>query len=156
MTDTFTCANCGDTHEKGWSDEEAAAEAQENFPGIDTTDPVEAPVVCDDCYNRIMGRARAEAPELIGPGWQEATREGVRHVLDEAAELGITKEELAREMADMYSMPPDYVPGIGFVSGLAMRMLRESPLFRRPSPDSKCYPVGAGMVHVKPDCRCRR
>ena len=66
----FTCANCGATHEKGWSDEEAAAEAEENFPGIDVSDPDEAPVVCDDCYQRIMARARVEAPEMIGPGWR--------------------------------------------------------------------------------------
>ena len=69
-SDTFTCANCGETHEKGWSDEEATAEAQENFPGIDVSDPGEAGVVCDDCYQHIMARARAEAPEMIGPGWR--------------------------------------------------------------------------------------
>ena len=75
-------------------------------------------------------------------------------MLAEAAELGITEDELDREMADMYSTPPGYVPGIGFVSGLAMRMLAESSLFRRWNPDSKCYRIRAGMVHVKPGCRC--
>ena len=75
MTETFTCQSCGDTHEKGWSDEEAAAEAQQNFPGIDLTDPDEAPVVCDSCYEHIMGRAQAEAPELIGAGWREASEQ---------------------------------------------------------------------------------
>ena len=69
MSETFTCANCGETHEKSWSDEEAAAEAQENFPGINV-DSAEAGVVCDACYEHIMARARAEAPELIGPGWR--------------------------------------------------------------------------------------
>ena len=80
MTETFTCASCGDTHEKGWSDEEAAAEAEQNFPGIDLSDPDEAPVVCDSCYQHIMGRARAEAPELIGEGWREATEQFDRTV----------------------------------------------------------------------------
>ena len=75
-------------------------------------------------------------------------------ILAEAAELGITQEELDRELADMYSTPPGYVPGVGFVSGLAMRMLAESSLFRHWAPGSKCYRIGAGMVHVKPDCRC--
>ena len=70
MSGTYTCASCGETFESGWSDEEAAAEAQENFPGIDVSDPAEAGVVCDDCYEHIMARARAEAPELIGPGWR--------------------------------------------------------------------------------------
>ena len=68
MTDTFTCDNCGDVFDKVWSDEEAAAEAEELFPGIDVG--TEAGIVCDDCYQHIMARAQAEAPELIGPGWR--------------------------------------------------------------------------------------
>lgn len=67
-TDTFTCANCGETYEKAWSDEEAAAEAAELFPSLDITDPEEAPVVCDSCFKHIMGRAQVEAPELLTPG----------------------------------------------------------------------------------------
>ena len=70
VTETFTCASCHGTFEKGWSDEEAAAEAEEFFPGINVTDPAEAGMVCDGCYQHIMGRARAEAPELIGEGWR--------------------------------------------------------------------------------------
>ncbi len=70
VTDTFTCDNCHRTFDKTWSDEEAAAEAQENFPGIDITDPDEAGVVCDACFQAIMARACAEAPEAIGPGWR--------------------------------------------------------------------------------------
>jgi len=69
-SETFTCESCGRTLPKGWSDEEAAAEAQELFPGIDPDDPAEAGTVCDDCFHRIMARARVEAPELIGPGWR--------------------------------------------------------------------------------------
>ena len=70
MSETFTCESCGRTFPKGWSDEEAAAEAEELFPGINPGDPAEAGTVCDDCFQRIMARARAEAPELIGPGWR--------------------------------------------------------------------------------------
>jgi hypothetical protein len=72
MAETFTCAGCGATHEKDWSDEEAAAEAEEFFPGIDVSDPQESAVVCTPCYEYLMGRARAEAPEMIGPGWRGA------------------------------------------------------------------------------------
>ena len=57
-------------------------------------------------------------------------------------------------MADMYSTPPGYVPGVGMVSGLAMRMLADFKGFRYSAPDSRCYRIGAGMVHVKPGCRC--
>jgi hypothetical protein len=46
----FTCANCGGTFVKGWSDEEAADEAGRVF-GADIPDPV---VVCDDCYTEMM------------------------------------------------------------------------------------------------------
>src|SRR6185312_14706486 len=77
-----------------------------------------------------------------------------RQVLDEAAELGITQDELDREMADLYSTPPGYLPGVGVVSGLAMRMLAGFTGFRKPDAGSKCYRIGAGMVHVKPGCRC--
>ena len=182
VSETFTCESCGKTFPKGWSDEESAAEAEEFFPGIDLTDPAEAGVVCDGCYQHIMARARAEAPEMIGPGWRgrepEVLEDGSllydvvvpggsflagfgkptdeASVLAEAAELGITQAELDHEMADMLSTPPGYVPGVGMVSGLAMRMLAESSInpFRRAHPDSKCYRIGAGMVHVKLGCRC--
>ena len=70
MTETFTCDSCGDTLPKGWTDEEAAAEAEELFPGINVSDPAEAGIVCDACYQHIMGRVHAEAPELIGEGWR--------------------------------------------------------------------------------------
>ena len=112
MTETFTCQSCGNTHEKGWSDEEAAAEAQQNFPGIDLADPDEAPVVCDSCYEHIMGRARAEAPELIGPGWRGREPE----VLEDGSLL--------------YEMT---VPGGSFLAGFGKPA--ESPSSPGPIPD---------------------
>ena len=75
MSETFTCESCGKTLEKGWTDEEAAAEAEGLFPGIDLSDPAEAGTVCDACFQHIMARARAEAPELIGEGWRQGTQQ---------------------------------------------------------------------------------
>lgn len=46
--ETYTCAHCGWTGEKGWSDEEAEAEAQQNFGG--PLDPDDRAIICDDCY----------------------------------------------------------------------------------------------------------
>ena len=133
MTETFTCDSCGETFPKGWSDEEAAAEAEELFPGMDLTDPDEAGIVCDGCYQHIMGRVRAEAPELIGPGWRGREPE----VLEDGSLL--------------YDM---VVPGDSFLAGFGK--LREPPLPPQASPDSRCYQTASGMaVHVRPGCRHR-
>lgn len=43
----FTCALCGNTYEKAWTDEECFAEKKELYPGIDIEDCV---IVCEDCY----------------------------------------------------------------------------------------------------------
>ena len=63
MSDTFTCARCGGTFPKGWSDEEAAAEAAAIFTPAElaATD-----VVCDDCFRLFMPalpRLRAETDQ---------------------------------------------------------------------------------------------
>jgi len=107
--ETFTCARCGETHDKGWSDAEAAAEAQENFPGIDITDPDEAGVVCDDCYKYLMGRARAEAPELIGPGWRgsddpigDALRADAEEARGQIRSAGLTCPSCGGNAGDLY------------------------------------------------------
>lgn len=47
---TYTCSACGETYEKGWTDEEADAEYAEEFNGY--TGPCE--IVCDDCYQAVM------------------------------------------------------------------------------------------------------
>lgn len=52
----YTCAACGKTYPKGWTDEEAAAERERDFPGMDDD---EAAVVCDDCYQAMRKRAAA-------------------------------------------------------------------------------------------------
>jgi hypothetical protein len=56
---TYTCDDCGGTFEEGWSDEEAHAEAVQNF-GTLADGPAMA-VVCDDCYRDIMERIRLSA-----------------------------------------------------------------------------------------------
>lgn len=47
---TFTCACCGETFEKGWTDEEASAELKETFPGIERP---HCELVCDPCFEAI-------------------------------------------------------------------------------------------------------
>lgn len=49
--DTFTCAICGGTFAKGWSDEEANAEAQGIFGVDNASKSQEMAVICDDCFN---------------------------------------------------------------------------------------------------------
>ncbi len=47
--ENFICAQCDELYNKGWSDEEAKAEATVRFSGV--SDLV---LVCDDCYKEIM------------------------------------------------------------------------------------------------------
>ena len=50
MSDTFTCAACGGTFDKGWSDDEMWAEALVH--GFDPHD--QNVLVCDDCFEPVM------------------------------------------------------------------------------------------------------
>jgi hypothetical protein len=54
---SYRCEECGGVFENGWSDEEAAAEAENNFPGMT---PEDAATVCEDCFNDLMAMARGE------------------------------------------------------------------------------------------------
>jgi hypothetical protein len=47
----YVCEKCKRKFEKGWSDEECEAEAQQVFPGLP---PEERSLVCDDCYIELM------------------------------------------------------------------------------------------------------
>jgi len=58
MTNYTRCNECGGTFEKGWCDDEANAEAQQNF-GNTGNDPGMA-VFCDPCYRAIVGRIAAK------------------------------------------------------------------------------------------------
>lgn len=44
---TYKCAVCEGVFEEGWSDEEAVAELNKDFPGF-TKDQCD--IVCEDCY----------------------------------------------------------------------------------------------------------
>jgi Fe2+ or Zn2+ uptake regulation protein len=50
----YCCDACNGVFKMGWSEEEAAAEAEENFPELRVEDRA---IVCDDCFNRMMGRS---------------------------------------------------------------------------------------------------
>lgn len=59
---TFTCAACGDEFEKGWDDSEADAEYERLFP-VAHASGEEREIVCDDCFNLLMGKQ--PEPEAI-------------------------------------------------------------------------------------------
>jgi len=46
----YRCDACGGVFDKGWSDDEAAAELSENFPGFT---PEDSGIVCDSCYKQM-------------------------------------------------------------------------------------------------------
>lgn len=50
--DKYTCVVCGETYEKEISDEEAAENLKEEFPGFD---PEDCAIVCDPCYQKLFG-----------------------------------------------------------------------------------------------------
>lgn len=59
--DTYTCAACGDTFTKGWTDEEMEIEARIHGFDLSASDNV---LVCDDCFVPIM---QANDHEIGGP-----------------------------------------------------------------------------------------
>lgn len=50
MPNEFTCSVCGNTYEKGRSDEEAVEELSTHFPGFEVED---CDVVCDNCFKQM-------------------------------------------------------------------------------------------------------
>lgn len=48
--DTYTCAMCGETNIKGWTDEEAEAEKDDIFGPVPLED---CDVICDDCFQLV-------------------------------------------------------------------------------------------------------
>jgi hypothetical protein len=49
---TFKCSHCGGIFEKGWSDEEALKELEDNFGVTEKNKDVD--ILCDDCYEEFM------------------------------------------------------------------------------------------------------
>lgn len=68
--DTFTCARCGRTFDKDWSDEEARAEAEAAFSAAELEETSD---VCDDCHKALM----AAMPRLRAQVDQEAAAAGM-------------------------------------------------------------------------------
>jgi DNA-directed RNA polymerase subunit RPC12/RpoP len=50
VSKTYTCAHCGGTFESGWSDEDANAEALENWGVTDASRRDDMAEICDDCH----------------------------------------------------------------------------------------------------------
>lgn len=50
MSDTYTCARCRGVFEKGWTDEEAQAEATSLFGAVPRE---QQEIVCDDCFQEM-------------------------------------------------------------------------------------------------------
>jgi hypothetical protein len=67
VSDEFTCAACGGTFGKAWSDEEAQAEADDIFGDILVTDG--SAIVCDDCFHEMERQVPMRA-------WAEERRRG--------------------------------------------------------------------------------
>ena len=59
--DTFTCKACGETFDKGRTEEEALAELGTLFPGVSVED---TDIVCDDCW-RAMGFSKETTAETV-------------------------------------------------------------------------------------------
>lgn len=54
MGKTYVCDNCGDECQATWSDEEASAEFERNFPSAAKAG-LPRSEICDDCYKKFMG-----------------------------------------------------------------------------------------------------
>lgn len=54
----YRCDCCGGIFDKGWSDEEARAEAEQQFGEALHAEGEPPALVCDDCYNEIMAWAK--------------------------------------------------------------------------------------------------
>jgi hypothetical protein len=66
--ETYLCEECGGRFEKAWSDDEAAAERETLFPGVEIAD---CAVVCDDCFKLILAvvdPAALESLRAVEPG----------------------------------------------------------------------------------------
>ena len=51
MADTFKCFHCGETYEQAWTNKEAVAAKDKQFPDVAEEDCEE---VCESCYRIIL------------------------------------------------------------------------------------------------------
>lgn len=96
--DTYTCAACGGTFEKGRSDQEAAKELGELFPDVSEG---ECDLVCDDCWV-AMGSGRTPNPT---PEQREAFR---RYLATKVRAMTVVPEEI-RNVGESYGLEYPYV-----------------------------------------------
>jgi len=64
MSGTFECANCHAVYPKTRPDQECWDELLDSIPAENLAGE-EILTVCDDCYQGVMARVRAEAPHLL-------------------------------------------------------------------------------------------
>lgn len=65
MAETYTCDQCHGTFDEGWSDEEANAEALENFGVANASRNTDMARICDDCY-KAMTSWLNDQPDFSG------------------------------------------------------------------------------------------
>ena len=87
-SETFTCEACGETFPKALDRCGSSTPSGRTVPGPGPQHPGEAGILCDACYEHIMARAQAEAPQLIGAGWREATSSSTRSAAYPASATG--------------------------------------------------------------------
>jgi hypothetical protein len=63
MSESFTCARCGDTFRKTRSDEEATAEAESLWTPETMADP--QVLICDPCFREFIAWAKVNVPEAL-------------------------------------------------------------------------------------------
>jgi hypothetical protein len=56
-TDEYICDECGETFEKGWSDEDAELERETLWGDLQRED---AAIICDDCFDELFPNAYKE------------------------------------------------------------------------------------------------
>ena len=70
---TYECANCHGVFDRAdgeeWNDSKAWDEYLDTYVNHDGL----VVIICDDCYQAINARIRAEAPELLRPGARESS-----------------------------------------------------------------------------------
>jgi DNA-directed RNA polymerase subunit RPC12/RpoP len=54
---TYTCAACGGTFEKGWTDEEAEAEMKQLYGDLPKDDRV---IICSSCNDKLRAYLRTK------------------------------------------------------------------------------------------------
>lgn len=65
----YRCEGCGNTFENDWTEEEANAEAMDNFGVSEASKDPNMAIVCDDCYEALMSHMAPEMMETTKKLW---------------------------------------------------------------------------------------